>query len=303
MNTKLRAKANNEMEKDMYKLMNNAIFGKTMENVRKRSKIDLHQNPLEENYESKEGYEVAVNQFKKRMHKLEMSPLVESFKVIREDKLLAVENTRNSVLLNKPVVCGFSILELSKLEMYNFHYNKFKKHYGDNLKMLMTDTDSFIYEIKTKDLYSDLEKFKNDFDFSNLPKKHPLFNNDNKKVVGKMKIETGALQILEFVGIRSKCYSYIVNENEQIVNKKICKGVKKAAVDRKINHQNYYDAIFNCKRTNVSFNNIKSKNHNITSSVFNKAAIVPFDDKRLLRKDGINTYAIGHKNTKNNNDY
>ena len=216
--------------------------------------------------------------------------------------MLAVESSNKEVKLCKPVVVGFSVLELSKLEMYDFHYNKFKKYYKDNLKMLMTDTDSFIYEIETEDLYSDLYKFKKYFDFSNLDKKHPLYSEENKKVVGKMKIETANLQMLEFCGIRSKCYSYILDEEEvakcsdsslKVENKK-CKGVKVGAVKSDVAHNDYKKAIFDLTIKKVDFNTIQSKKHDIGSVNINKIAICPYDDKRLLKKDRVNTYAIVH---------
>jgi len=273
-----------------------------MENVRKRTQIKLIQNPIDK--EDKE----AEKKFNKAIEQVVISPYVKTYKVLSEDKLLAVESSNKEVKLCKPVVVGFSVLELSKLEMYDFHYNKFKKYYKDNLKMLMTDTDSFIYEIKTDDLYSDLEKFKDDFDFSNLDKKHPLYNTNNKKVVGKMKIETGSLQITEFCGIRSKCYSYILddnkvkefndnnNDNMKSENKK-CKGIKTGCVKNEINHLDYYDAIHHLKTKDVCFNSIQSKSHCVNSVSINKIAICPYDDKRLLKKNMIDTYAIGHYKT------
>lgn len=285
-NTALRAKAKSDMEKDMFKAMNNMMFGKTMENVRKRTTIKL--------YNSNDG------KVDKKLKKMAVSPYVERFKMIVEDKLLAVEYSNKKVVLNRPVIVGFSILETSKLAMYRFHYDKFKKYYGNNLRLLMTDTDSFIYEIKTPDLFKDIEKFKDDFDLSNLSKDHPLYDTTNNKVVGKMKIETGDVRIKEFTGIRSKCYSYIIEDNAKETKK--CKGVKSLCVKTDIKHQDYKDALFNLNVKTVNFNTIQSKSHNITSTNVSKIAISPYDDKRLLCKDNNHTYAIGHYRVKNN-DY
>jgi hypothetical protein len=141
-----------------------------------------------------------------------------------------------------------------------------------------------------------------------------LYDATNKKVVGKMKIETSSLQITEFCGIRSKCYSYILDKHElkqyndntedkmKEQNKK-CKGVKVATVSKDIDHDDYKKAIFDLQIKTVDYNTIQSKKHNISSVNINKIAICPYDDKRLLRNDYINTYAIGHYKTRDNQNY
>ena len=137
--------------------------------------------------------------------------------------------------------------------------------------------------------------------------KQRIYSEENKKVVGKMKIETSNLQMLEFCGIRSKCYSYIL-DNEEVekwnlgkrddeklkeMNKK-CKGVKVGAVKSDVAHNDYKKAIFDLTIKKVDFNTIQSKKHDIGSVNINKIAICPYDDKILLKKDRVNTYAIGH---------
>ena len=129
-----------------------------------------------------------------------------------------------SVLLNKPIYAGFSILEISKELMYDFFYNFLKKKYGEKCKLIYTDTDSFIIEIETEDFCKDMEKNKEMFDTSDYPKDHFLHSNINKKVLGKMKDECNGVVISEFIGLRSKMYSIKTEKDEEI---KKAKGVKK----------------------------------------------------------------------------
>lgn len=111
------------------------------------------------------------------------------FKIFSND-LVGVENKKVKLLLNKPVYIGHTILDLSKLVMYDFHYNFMKKLYEDNIKLLFTDTDSLMYEIETPNLNEDIVKYKSMFDLSNYPVDHPLHDDANKKIVLKFKNET-----------------------------------------------------------------------------------------------------------------
>lgn len=114
-----------------------------------------------------------------------------------------------------------------------------RKNYGGECKLLFTDTDSLFYEIKTNDLNGDLEKIKDQMDFSDYPEEHPLHDVSNKKVIGKFKDECNSLPISEFVGIKSKMYSFIVNNK----NKKRLKGVKTSVVNNEIKHSDYLKCI------------------------------------------------------------
>ena len=94
--------------------------------------------------------------------------------------MVGVQSHRTKVKFNKPIYCGLAILDLSKLHMYKYHYDYMKPTYGDNAKLLFTDTDSLCYHVKTEDVYKDMEKQKDLFDFSAYPKNHFLFNETNK---------------------------------------------------------------------------------------------------------------------------
>ena len=157
-----------------------------------------------------------------------------------------------------------SILDLSKTLMYDFHYNTIKKEYGNNAKLLFTDTDSLMYEIKTDDVYKDFTKIgvKQDcWDNSDYPKDSPYFSAHNKKVIGKFKDEAEGVPIIEFVGLRSKMYSY-VKENG--------KGVKKYVIKNKLTHDNFKSVIKKKEQMRHTMNTIRSVKHEIPISLHMK---------------------------------
>ena len=174
MNTTLRAAAANEFEKDFFKLMNNAVFGKTMENIRNRKDIKLVSN-------------------RDKAMKYAAKPNFQHLKILSED-LVTIHMKRTSLTFNKPVYLGLSILDLSKTIMYEFHYDYIKPKYGDRVSLLYTDTDSLVYEIETEDFYKDISVDVMDrFDTSNYKPNHPsgIPTGCNKKMLGKFKDEKG----------------------------------------------------------------------------------------------------------------
>ena len=187
MNTELRKIAKNDFEKDFFKLMKNAVFGKTMENVRKHRDIKL------------------VTTDKKRS-KLVSEPNYHTMNYISE-VLSIIEMKRTKVKMNKPIYLGLSILEISKLLMCEFWYHCIKPKYGDYVKLCCMDTDSFIMYIKTEDFYKDIANdVEKRFDISSYECDRPLPTGKNKKVFGLMKDELGGRVITEFVALRPKTY-------------------------------------------------------------------------------------------------
>ena len=202
INTKLRAKAKNNFEKDFYKLMNNSVFGKTMENIRNRVNVKL------------------VNT-EEKLKKLIAKPNYKSSKIFSEN-LVSVHMKKTSLTMIKPVYLGMCILDLSKTIMYDFHYNYIIPKYGDKAKLLISDTDSLMYEIETEDFYKDIsEDVKDRFDTSNYPENHPsgIPTGINKKVLGMFKDEAAGKNIKEFVGLRAKLYSYKMYEGVEEIKK------------------------------------------------------------------------------------
>lgn len=138
----------------------------------------------------------------------------QSFKIFNDD-LASIELHKQKLVLNRPIYVGFSVLDLSKTLMYDFHYNYVKSKYGSRAQLLFTDTDSLCYEITTDDLYHDLKDDKELFDFSAYPRNHSLYDASNKKIIGKMKDETESVPVKEFVGLRSKMYSMVHGNTEK----------------------------------------------------------------------------------------
>ena len=117
----------------------------------------------------------------------------------------AIHEIKPVLILNKPIYVGFTVLDLSKWKMYDFHYNFIKKNF--DAELLFTDTDSLTYEIKSENIYEEIFKGKDLFGFSNYSKDLRFFDGTNRKVIGKMKDEFGGIIVIEFVGLKSKMYS------------------------------------------------------------------------------------------------
>ena len=277
-NTSLRAQAKNNFEKDFFKLMNNSVFGKTMENIRNRVNVKLVN---------------AGEQFKK----LAAKPNYNSRKIFNEN-LVSVHMKKTSLTMNKPVYLGMSILDLSKIIMFDFHYKYIKPKYGKQAKLLFTDTDSFLYEIQTEDFYKDISgDVKDRFDTSDYPENHPsgIPTGINKKVLGMFKDEAAGKVIKEFVGLRAKLYSYKMDEGKE--NKR-CKGIKKAVVKKSITHEDYKTCLTTGKEQLRRQNIIRSYEHVLYTEEVNKIALSAADDKRYLLKDSYDTLAWGHRRIK-----
>ena len=191
LNTRLRKEAKNEFEKDFFKLMNNSVFGKTMENIRNHKDMKL------------------VTSDKKYL-KYVMKPNFKDGHPFSKH-LFAVEMGKREITMNKPVYLGQAILDLSKTLMYEFLYDYMKPKYGRKVNLCYLDTDSFVYEIETEDFYRDIAKdVEKRFDTSGYSKdeNRPLPIRENKKVIGLMKDELGGKIMTEFVALRAKMYAY-----------------------------------------------------------------------------------------------
>ena len=345
MNTEFRKLAKNDFEKNFYKLMNNSVFGKTMENLRNRVDIRI----------------VRSNE-RDKIRKLVASPLYARHVIFTND-LVGIDMHKSRLLLNKPVYTGMTILDKSKILMYDFFYNHLKKQYGEKCELLYTDTDSLLLEIKTEDVYKDTERNKSFYDTSDYPEDHPLFSKVNKKVLGKMKDECAGIPISEYVGLRSKMYSVMTEgKSEQRIEKlkkefpeteiKECscegkkvqtimakdaelvkeimkkdaelvkktdhpkarvlqccnmikvdetnvrkaKGVKKNVIKKQIKHEQYKQALFKNEQMWHGMKMLRSDGHEIYGIHVNKISLSPFDSKRWIADDGVNTKAYGYNN-------
>ena len=146
-------------------------------------------------------------------------------------------------------------------------------------------------EIATEDVYKGLHERKGLFDNSDYPEDSPYYFKENKKVIDKMKDETAGVPIVKFIGLRSKMYSYLKNNNK---GGKTAKGIKKAVIKKDIDHINYKETLFSKQQMHHKMKTIRSNCHEIRSYEINKVSLSCFDDKRYLLDDGIKSYAYGH---------
>ena len=199
--------------------MNNAVFGKTMKNVRNHRDIKL----------------VTTD---KRRNQLVLEPNYHTTKWFSEN-LLAIEMKKTKVKMNKPVYLGLSILEIIKTLMYECWYDYMKQKYGDNVKLCYMDTDSFIMHIKTEEFYKDIANdVERRFDTSNYEVNIPLSTGKNKKVVGLMKDGLGGKIMTEFVALRPKTYSCLMDDGR---SDKKSKGTKNSVIKRILKFNDYKD--------------------------------------------------------------
>ena len=271
-NTELRKCAANNFEKDFFKLMNNSVFGKTIENTRKRQNIKLVDN-------------------RKLALKLSSRPNFDRCTIF-DKHLIAIHMKNTKVYFNKPVYVGQAILDLSKTLMFDFHYNYIKKKYGKKAELLFTDTDSLMHHICTEDFYKDINPDVIDkFDTSDYPPNHPsgISTGLNKKVIGVFKDEVAGKQITHFVGLRPKLYSYKVEDEVEL---KKCKGIKKNVVKKSLDFDDYVKCLFTGEKELRKMKIIRSEKHDIYSKEVNKVALSNLDDKRQVLEDCIHTLAF-----------
>ena len=272
MNTELRKLAKNDFEKDLFKLMNNSVFGKTMENIRKHREIKL------------------VTTDKKRS-KLVSEPNYHTISVISE-YLSIIEMKKTKVKMNKPIYLGLSILEISKTLMYEFWYDYMKPKYNNDVKLCYMDTDSFIMNIKTNDFYEDIASdVENRFDTSNYEVNRPLPTGKNKKIIGLMKDELGGKIITEFVALRPKTYLFVTDDGKE---DKKAKGTKKCIIKKMIKFNDYKKCLLYDEVILKSQQRFISKKHDVYTENINKIALSNNDDKRIVSSNKISSYPYGY---------
>ena len=283
-NTDYRKKAKNDFEKDLYKLLNNSIFGKTCQDVMKYS-----------NFEIISDEKIAKKRF---TH--------DAFKSgILLNEMFFIESSPKKVNYDKPCYIGCAILDLAKLYMLNFHYDYIKPKYGEQATLIYTDTDSFVYSIETPDLYQDQYNDRHLFDLSNVVIEK--FNDkSNNKVVGKMKDETSFIPIIEFIALSAKNYSFITDydktdsdfledkvalkiheEHLKTSKTKKAKGVVRAVIKNILSQNDYHKTLISSIQLETEQVNICPKNHQLWTIKNIKTALSAFDDK--IYRDTFNT--------------
>ena len=276
-NTNERTKAKTTFEKDLWKLMNNSFYGKTLENIRGRSSVKLT---------------TSISEAKKAIGK-------PNFKdsVIFNENFVAITNNVTSIKFNKPIYLGQAILDHSKSLMYQFYYNVINPLWPKN-EVVASDTDSLILSITTKDLYEDMKQIQNELDTSDYPRDHPLFSLVNKKVIGKFKDELNGKILYEIVYLRSKAYSYtLVDHTEELklIEEKKLKGIGKATIKNDLRFSDYKNCLYNSSVKMNKMYTLNSVKHEMFLYQRNKVSLSPFDDKRYILDPGIQTLPHGSK--------
>lgn len=243
-----------EFGKNFFKLMNNSPFGKTMEDVRKYKQVHIEQT-------------------EERVKKMLNNPRLRRWK--EYESVACYELEKSKATLCRPIAVGFSILDVSKIVMYNFHYNFMKSHYADKAKLCYMDTDSFIYQVECDDFYK-------------VMKAHPEYFDNN--VLGAFKDETDGVPITEFVGLKAKSYSYKLDDGKQ---EKKQKGIKKAVV-KQIDFDEYKRTLTGGMNMSHSMNTIRQYDHHIYSISSEKTSLSALDNKRYILEDGVTTLPYGH---------
>ena len=195
-------------------------------------------------------------------------------------------------MLNRPVFVGMSVLDPSKHLMYDFYYNQLRAQYEDRCRLLYTDTDSLLLEVQTEDVFRDMTSHAELYETSDYPPEHPLHSTANKKVLGKIKEECAGRPIAKYVGLRPKMYSILEAGGGNI---KKAKGVKKNVVKKHIRHELYKEALFRKRTFRHSMDVLRSERRRIYGQRLNKVLLSPFDSKRRIAENGVDTLAYGHK--------
>ena len=208
------------------------------------------------------------------------------------ENLMGCEMGKIKVVMNKLVYLGQATLDLSKIVMYEFHYDYMVSKYCLE-KLKLCYTDSLVYHVKTEDFYTVIaDDVPARFDTSGYCPNRTLPIGLNKKVIGLMKDELGGAIMAEFVALRPKLCSY--KKLDGLEDKK-CKGIKKCVVKKTLTFEDYNTCLFNDSteyRYQLMFRSNKHEAHTIE---VNKVILNRDDDKRISKRDGISTFARGHK--------
>ncbi|XP_053205601.1 uncharacterized protein LOC128392015 [Panonychus citri] len=268
--TSKRQQAKDPFTSSLYKLFVNSIYGKLMEDKRKHVKVDVTTSEP-----------MAARRLRKH--------LLQRFKIIDENKVM-FQMKKDVVLMNKPIVTGFTVLELSKLHVYTLYYDTFKCTFGDRCRLIYSDTDSLLIELKSNHLIEDLKQVEHVMDLSDLPQNHPLHSDEHKKEIGYLKDEMAGDEIHEVVAIKPKLY--VIKSASGV--KKRAKGVQRQVVANKLSFDDYKRCLFQEEIHMVTNRRLGSTNHDIHMYTQEKIAITPLEDKRYLLGDGISSLAYGH---------
>ena len=268
---KKRKLAKDIFTRNLFKLVMNSIYGKSLQNQRNKKHYDLITN------EEKFLKATTRNTF-------------HSFDIIHPE-IVGVRSVPKTVLLDRPIYLGFCILEMSKLHMFKFYYEVIQPEYGtENVKILEIDTDGIIFAFHNIDPFDFMLRNERYFDTSNYPGAHALYSTKNKQKPGLFKNEYPAKCIQEFIGLKSKMYSLQFTDDRNV---KKGKGVPHNVINT-LNHSDHVESLTNLRVLDKSFCAIRSIKHQLHTVQQNKICLSCFDDKRYILENGIDTLAYGH---------
>jgi hypothetical protein len=300
-NTAKRAAATSDFEKELYKLANNSIYGKTNENVENHITVKFAQGA-------------------KRALYYAGQPRTDAFRIF-SNELTAYQQRKTVIVYNRPMIVGAAILDISKTLVYDFHYSHVQNKYGKDASLLFTDTDSLCYHIFTADIYEDMRANNAAFDMSDYAptfrtlEGSTLTNKTNKKVIGKMKDEQAGVcgdaactrcrgptpmphAVRAFAGLRAKMYACdLVSSKATELSKKTAKGIKRGFVDKHVKFLDYTAALFGTGddlRQRATFSTIRAVNHQVATIALTKVSLCAIDTKRFVLEDNVHTLAHGH---------
>ncbi|VVC42688.1 Hypothetical protein CINCED_3A020940 [Cinara cedri] len=234
----------------------------------------------------------------KKAKRLMSKPTFKDRTIYSKD-LMAVHMNNEEIKFDKPIYVGFAILDISKIFMYNFHYDVMKKTYGSKLNTVYSNTDFLVYEIRKNNFFDDLKyKLLTHFETSNYPKIHYCFDDCRKNQPGFFKDEMKSEILTEFLALRPTLYTYKCSKTEF----EKAKGAKKYVIDKHMrfdDYKNILNAYINnsldiSNKATRNMNLIQSKNHLVYLKTVSKLVLSANDDKRVIMSDGINTLAYGH---------
>lgn len=274
--TEARQNSATKFESSQFKKLANCVYGKTMQNVRDYITVKLHTKR-----------ESALKAIAKHTYKNH---------TILSENLVQTNHFSPTIIHDKPIAIGVSILELSKNIMFDFWYNKMTKNCPSQFDLGMSDTDSFLFKVtKPDEFWYHIDQY---MDYSNYPKYHIDFDEANKAQLGYFKNELGGeLKCTEYIGLRPKCYSMnLINiRTNEISEKKICKGLGRAAITNRLRFKQYKKCLKKGKIQRHDFATIRSTKHKIKTIMQRKKALSHFDCKRWLFDCGIHSVPYGSK--------
>ncbi|CAH1101722.1 unnamed protein product [Psylliodes chrysocephalus] len=277
LNTNMRNNAKDTSEKNHFKRMVNSVYGKTMENVDDRRDIYLRTH-----WASKRNSPGANN--------LIARPNFKSCSIFSEH-FVAIHMGRTKICYNKPLYVGFTVLELSKVRMYDFYYGTLKRQLGDNISLLYTDTDSFVLKVKSINFYEFMKGNIEHFDTSNYKSDNKFNLPVSKPILGNFKDEYPNQAISIFLGTGAKAYYIRSDEKES----KTAKGVKKSVIQNSLNMVDYQKIVEGGGKIFRKMNTFRSQLHDIYTEMKNKVALSYNDEKRFIIPNTAKTLPWGHK--------